>query len=417
MQLVAEQKPSAAPLVLGLHAEPWYPMENQTKNRNNPPAAPPDQLEALSRLTKKREDAACCPDHQGHAHAARVLQDPLGWDEDASSNDSANDDGDPPQQRDFLLQYHLLLRLPAVHGGQPAVRLPLQVAPIRHRHDGSFPHHATVSPECWQRAQPKSSQAFPSLSLFLRRLLSAGLLLRAGRALLCPAACQCSQHLHPHPAHGHCPIVGNQLSFRVDLYLSSCRTKLLQLNDDANSPGLHQPFEKPLALLSTFFFFSSQSVGACCTTDLSVVGGTKPSQETQPIELRTSPPAPPDTLPNFLEQLVCRNKSLPKHKACRSARGKEIKQDTSALGLIQLLFLSVLLVKVQHAGLNSSSCCSGSASAYLWAYENCLHLPKEHIQTPVSPCCLATHPNQTGENLGYFPSTVIFIQAAFLGCW
>lgn len=259
MQLVAEQKPSAAPLVLRLHAEPWYPMENQTKNRNNPPAAPPDQLEALSRLTEEWEDAACCPDYQGHAHTARVLQDPLGWDEDASPNDSANDDGDPPQQRDFLLQHHLLLWLPAVHGGQPAVRLPLQVAPIRHRHDSSFPHHATVPPARRWRAQPKSSQqqlkVFSSLSLFLRRLLSAGLLLRAGRTLLCPAACQRSQHLHPHPAHGHCPIVGNQLSFRVDLYLSSCRTKLVQLNDDANSPGLHQPFEKPLALLSTFFFF------------------------------------------------------------------------------------------------------------------------------------------------------------------
>lgn len=143
--------------------------QNQTKNRNNPPAAPLDQLETFERLTKEREDATHCPDSQGHAHTACVLQDPFGRDEDAGSNNSANDDGDPPQQRDFLLQHNLLLLgwLPAVQRGQPAIRLPLQVAPIRRCRHSSFPDHAPVPPARRRQAQPKSLQqqlkAFSSL--------------------------------------------------------------------------------------------------------------------------------------------------------------------------------------------------------------------------------------------------------------
>lgn len=131
--------------------------QNQTNNSNNPPAAPLDQLENVKELTKEREDPAHCPDSQGHAHAARVLQDAFGRDEDASSDDSANYDRYAPQERHFLLQHNfsLLGWLSAVHRGQPAISLPLQVASIRDRGYSSFPKHATVPPAHRQQAQAK----------------------------------------------------------------------------------------------------------------------------------------------------------------------------------------------------------------------------------------------------------------------
>lgn len=62
----------------------------------------------------------------------------------------------------------------------------------------------------------------------------------------------------------------------------------------------------------------------------------KPSQSSSAHHRRH----PETHTPQFLKQLVLRNKSLPKHKASRSVRGKGIKQDTSSLGLIQFLSLS-----------------------------------------------------------------------------
>lgn len=256
-----------------------------------------------SALTKKWQYSTGRPENQGHAHAARALEYALGGDEDARSDDGADDDGDPPQQSDLLFQNHLLLPwwLLAPHGGQPPAHIALQVTSFGDGGHNWLSDHGSVTPgegsERKNRGKTKQNKTFnfgfsrcdwSLLSLgylfaftdWLCTLMSTGetpevcfslpgclimpLFLGApvwhrtgSRSSGFAAAAAAALSLHTSSASSWTPI-----------YATACHTNLLGYNDDANSPGLHQPHEKAPAwesanitqLFLFFFFFNSSGV-------------------------------------------------------------------------------------------------------------------------------------------------------------
>ena len=113
------------PFIPSLEITLCPPREHGTQPHRHPPR------EAAT-LTEQRQDPADGPDHQGQAHAARVLEHALRRDEDSCSDDGADDDGDPSQQADFPLQHNFLLPrwLLAPRERQPRLNTALQVTPI-----------------------------------------------------------------------------------------------------------------------------------------------------------------------------------------------------------------------------------------------------------------------------------------------
>lgn len=139
------------------------------------------------------------------------------------------------------------------------------------------------------------------------------------------------------------------------------------------------------------------------------MGRTKPSRGNWASRAQHITADTPRHTPQFLKQLVLRNKSLPKHKACQSVRGKGNQTGYVISGSNPISFsFKPSQWKFSLRGWTSRPAAAGQpppAQHRLPANlrRHCLHLPKAYMQTLLSPCRLATHPNQTHEKSRLFP--------------